>query len=162
MKTYQTIQPEVIVGLGEKTEFLEKEAPFLTVIKLHIQLEDWLGDDLMECHPCYIVTEKLKTGLQTTKFTGFEFSEMIVTKDEYFNDNYQLNKSLPEFYWMKIIGKQDFDDIIIGPEKSLLVGEELLDYLKKNFTLNYMDVKPERNEFDDLLDQMIAESKKNK
>ncbi|WP_128572333.1 MULTISPECIES: hypothetical protein [Chryseobacterium] len=85
---------------------------------------------------------------------------MIVTKGEYLNDNYQLNKSLPEFYWMKIIGKQDVDDIIIGPEKSLLVDEELLNYLKNNFTLNYMDINPERNEFDDLLDQMIAKSKK--
>lgn len=162
MKKYHIIQPEVIVGLGEKTEFLEKEPPFLTVIKLHIKLEDWLGDDLMECYPCYIVTEQLKTGLLETEFTGFEFSEMTKTKGEYFNDNYQLKKSLPELYWMKIIGKQDIDDIIIGPEKSLLVDEDLLNYLKNNFTLKYMDINPERNEFDNLLDQMIAESKKKK
>ncbi|MBB6369755.1 hypothetical protein HNP36_000808 [Chryseobacterium shigense] len=29
---YHIIEPEVIVGLGEKTEFLEKKPPFLTVI----------------------------------------------------------------------------------------------------------------------------------
>lgn len=28
---YKIVQPEVIVGLGEKTEFLEKEPPFKTV-----------------------------------------------------------------------------------------------------------------------------------
>ena len=60
---YKIIQPEVIVGLGEKTEFLEKEAPFKTITKLHIKLEDWLGDDLMECFPCYIITENLKNEL---------------------------------------------------------------------------------------------------
>lgn len=160
MRQYQTVQPEVIVGLGEETEFLEKKAPFLIVTKLHIQLEDWLGDDLMECHPCYIVTEKLKKDLQKSKFKGFEFSEMTVTKDEYFNDNYQLAKPLPVFHWMKINGKQDIDDICIGSGKSLLIDEQMLKYLKENFTLNYMDIDPERNEFDDLLDKMIAESKK--
>lgn len=162
MKTYQTIQPEVIVGLGEQTEYLEKEPPFLTVTKLHIQLEDWLGDDLMECHPCYIVTEKLKDGLQNIGFSGFKFAEMILIKDEYFDNNYQLKKGLPKFYWLQVVGKQDIDDMVIGIEKSLLIEEKMLTYLQENFILNYMDIGPERNEFDDLLDKMIAESKKNK
>ena len=30
MKKYNKLNPEVIVGLGERTEFLEKEAPFKT------------------------------------------------------------------------------------------------------------------------------------
>lgn len=160
MKTYQTIQPEVITGLGKNTEFLEKKPPFLTVTKLHIQLEDWLGDDLMECHPCYIVTEKLKEGLQNTGFSGFDFAEMTITKDDYFDNNYQLKKELPKFYWLQVIGKQNIDDIVIGTEKSLLIEEKMLTYLQENFILNYMDINPERNEFDDLLDKMIAESKK--
>lgn len=40
MKKFDKIQPEVIVGLGEHTEFLEKDVPFRTVLKLHIDLED--------------------------------------------------------------------------------------------------------------------------
>lgn len=37
----------------------------------------------------------------------------------------------------------------------------MLVYLQGNFSLNYMDIDPERNEFDDLSDKMIAENKKN-
>ena len=102
MKKYNKLNPEVIVGLGEKTEFLEKEPPFTTVTKLHIALEDWLGDDLMECFPCYIVTEELKKYLAQSHFTGFELMEMEVTKAECFNENYQwriqvINATFPLF-----------------------------------------------------------------
>lgn len=160
MKNYQKIQPEVIVGLGEKTQFLEKAPPFRTVTNLHIQLEDWLGDDLMECHPCFLVTESLKKGLESSYFTGFEFENLEVTKDEYFNDNYKLDKTLPKFYWLKVKGHETTDDITLDIDSVLNVSDELLLFLQKNYTLNYMDINPERNEFDDLLDQMIADSKK--
>ena len=158
MKEYKSIVPEVIVGLGERTEFAEKEPPFKTVIKLHILLEDWLGDDLMKCHPCYIVTDSLKAALETSHFTGFEFDKMKVTKDEYFNDNYQLDKPLPKFYWMKINGQKDKDNLYIS-NYDLYISSEMLEYLKKYFSIKYIDIEPERNEFDDLIDKMIAESK---
>lgn len=116
----------------------------------------------MECHPCYIVTESLKKGLENSEFTGFEFEEMRVTKVEYFDDNYQLDKSVPEFYWMKINGKEDISDFYIDKESSLFANQKLISYLKKDFQVKYLDINPERNEFDDLLDKMIAESKKNK
>jgi hypothetical protein len=162
MKTYNIIQPEVVVGIGENTEFEEKTPPFLTLKKLHINLEDWLGDDLMECHPAYIVTETLKIGLENSNFSGFTFQNMEVTKDEYFDNNYQQKKSLPIFYWMKVDGKKDVDDLFIGDAKSLLINEDLLKYLKSDFSTKYLEIDPERNEFDDLLDKMIAESKNKK
>ena len=162
MKNYQKIQPEVIVGMGEKTKFLDQKPAIKTVLHLHIQLEDWLGDDIMECHPCYLVTEKLKEGIERTSFSGFEFSELEMTKDEYFHDNYQLNAPLPKFYWLKIIGVINIDDLVVDLDSSLCISDEFLSFLQKNYTLNNLDINPERNEFDDLLDKMIAESKQNK
>jgi hypothetical protein len=156
---YKIIQPEVIVGLGNDTMFEETTAPFKTVKKLHIALEDWLGDDLMECHPCYIVTENLKNTLEKTNFTGFAFDNLTLTKDEYFSDNYSNEKPLPSFYWLKINGRVETDDIYVGEGSSLFCNEKLLEFLKENFTLKYLQIDPERNEFDDLLDKMIAESK---
>ena len=103
---YHIIEPEVIVGLGEKTEFLEKEPPFNTVVKLHIQLEDWLGDDLMVNSNCYIVTESLREAVEASDFTGFNIMDLEQTKDEYFDDNYHQEKPLPKFYWMEVIGKK--------------------------------------------------------
>jgi hypothetical protein len=156
---YKIIQPEVIVGIGNDSLFEETTAPFRTVKKLHIALEDWLGDDLMECHPCYIVTENLKNALEKTNFTGFTFDNLKITKSEYFSDNYHAEKPLPLFYWLKVNGKVGIADIYVGEGSSLFCEEKLLEFLKENFDLKYLQIDPERNEFDDLLDKMIAESK---
>jgi hypothetical protein len=158
MKEYKKIQPEVIAGLGDDTIFLESEPPFRTVTYLHIALEDWLGDDLMKCHPCYIVTESLKKALEESKFEGFDFSEMKVTKAEGFGD-YRKLKHLPEFYRMNITGTKSHGDFYVEDGPGLFVREELLAFLQRNFSVEYMDVTPERNEFDDLLDRMIAKRK---
>lgn len=159
---YKIVQPEVIVGLGNKTEFGEDAPPFKTVKKLHINLEDWLGDDLMECHPCYIITDNLKKGLESTDFSGFTFDRLELDRDEYFPDNYRLKKPLPLFHWLKITGKMNVDDVYIGEGKSLFCSDKFIKYLKENFTVNYLTIDPQKNEFDDLLAQMIADSKKSK
>lgn len=87
---------------------------------------------------------------------------MKVTKDEYFNDNYQQEKPLAKFYWMKINGKKDVNNVFIGDAKSLSVSQDLVEYLKNDFSVKYLEINPERNEFDDLLDNMIAENKSKK
>jgi hypothetical protein len=120
MKNYLTVQPEVIVGLGANTEFKEKSQPFKTVTTLHIDLEDWLGDDLMECHPYYIVTEKLKKILDANSFKGFNISEMKVTKAECFDNNYHQNKPLPQFYWLQVNGERSTADIYIDDSSNLI------------------------------------------
>jgi hypothetical protein len=159
---YKIIQPEVIVGLGDKTVFAEATAPFKTVTKLHIELEDWLGDDLMECHPCYMVTEHLKDKLAQSDITGYAIEPMLLTRNEYFANNYRLEKKLPPFYWLKINGTAgNKDDMYIGEGKALFASDKLIDFLKQEATVKYMEIDPQRNEFDDLLDKMIADSKKN-
>ena len=162
-KIYQKIQPEVIAGLGERTEYLEKQPPFNTVVKLHIQLEDWLGDDLMECHPCFIVTEELKKGLENSEFNGFEIAEMEVTQDEYFSNNYQLKKPLPKFYWLKIIGKKDADDFYLSEKDYLMSSGELTNFIKENYCHTYLDInKEEDTEQQGLLKKLLERAKQRK
>ncbi len=162
MKEYNKLQPEVIVGIGQNTEFEENKPPYKTVIKLQITLEDWLGDDLMECYPCYIVTQRLKDKLEiNNKLTGFKFSDMEVIKDEYFDDNYQLSRPIEKFYWMKIVGKKNINDVFIGDSYSLYASKEFINFLRANATINYLEIDSEKNEFDDLLDKMIADSQGN-
>jgi len=162
MKKYEKIIPEVIVGIGDNTEyypteFIEGQKRVIT--KLHIQLEDWLGDDLMEIYPCYIVTQQLKEALENNSFIGFTFAEIEVTEDEYFEDNYQLKKPRPDFFWIKIAGIKGQDDLYIN-EGALNISENLLKFIKDNFIITYAKINPERDEFDDLLAQMIKDSKK--
>ncbi|GHT59719.1 hypothetical protein AGMMS50239_07020 [Bacteroidia bacterium] len=160
MKEYKNIVPEIIVGLGDKTEFAEKEPPFKTVTKLHTRLEDWLGDDLMLNSNCCIVTEALKKALEKTELTGFEFAEMRVTKDEYFDDNYQLNKPLPKFYWMKITGTQNVDDLFLDSIDDLYASNIFLSFLKNGFQINHLNIDPKYDkETDDFIMSLIKRDK---
>lgn len=157
MKKYDKILPEVIVGLGSLTEY---EAGSTSIKKLHILLEDWLGDDLMKCHPVYFVTENLKKGLENKSFNGFQFEDMIVTEDEYFENNFQLDIPLPKFYWMKISGKQDEDDLYISSDDFLMADINFVDYLKKNFRTEFLHVNPEVNKKrEEFLEKLLARTK---
>ena len=155
MNDYLKIQPEVIVGLGERTEFSEIVPPFKTITNLHIMLEDWLGDDLMECFPAYIVTDNLKNALVESSYSGFQFKTMEVTQAEYFDDNFQLDKELPIFHWMVISGNIGSEDMALNNKKELFIRSDFLEFLNNDFDLNYLIVNPEKNEFDDLLEQML-------
>jgi len=155
---YREVIPEVIVGLGERTEFAEQEPPFKTVTSLHILLEDWLGDDLMKCHPCYIVTAQLKKALEESHFTGFEFAKMEVTKDEYFHDNYQLDRKLPRFFWIIINGRKDINDLYINDDNyRLMLSEKMFNWLKDNFNMNYLS--DDNNDVDDFMKRFLESQK---
>ena len=156
---YHIIEPEVIVGIGEKTEFLENRPPYKTVIKLHINLEDWLGDDLMLNSNCYIVTESLKNSLQKSEYSGFEFHDLELTKDEYFDDNYHQDRSLEKFYWMKINGERHMNDLFMN-NLELYASERLLNFLQKNFQTKYLRIDPIYDkETDDFILSLIARDK---
>lgn len=59
---------------------------------MHINVEDWISDDIMENFPVYIITERLKKGLQATDFKGFKINNLVLTTVEYFFENYQIKK----------------------------------------------------------------------
>lgn len=84
---------------------------------------------------------------------------MEVSKSECFEDNYNLDKALPKFYWLKVNGQVEKSNLYVGREKKLYASERFVKFVTENFTTKYLDIEPERNEFDDLLDQMIAKSK---
>ncbi|GAA4207947.1 hypothetical protein GCM10022289_31140 [Pedobacter jeongneungensis] len=156
---YQKTVPEIMMDLGENTVFDNPHSVHQKIIHLHINLENWLGDDLLWNLPETIVTERLKNALEHEKYTGFTFDEIEVTKDVYFDDNYHLNKPFPKFYWMKVNGKEDIDDVFLK-EYTLFMSDRFLKYLKINFSIDHLEINPTRNEFDDFIDKMISDSKK--
>jgi hypothetical protein len=160
--TYKKIVPEIMVDLGDNTIYENPNASTAKkILKLHINLENWLGDDLLTNHPVFIVTENLKEKLDKNIYSGFLFDDMEVTKDIYFKDNYHLNKALPKFFWMKINGKKGNDDLY-EEDFDLYASERFIKYLQGNFTTNNLEINPERNEFDDFIDKMIADRKNKK
>ena len=149
---YHLIEPEVLVGLGEETVFGNSNGDLLSI---HMNIEDWLGDDLLTCHPVFLVTEQLKSKLEKTTLTGFGFASIKQSFDEYFNDNFQLKIPIPEFHWLKINGQESKDDFFINQDKNLMVSETCFKFLKENAKLEYCEIDSlDDSDMDDLFDDL--------
>jgi len=135
---YRLIEPEVAGGLGEQTQLDNSFFPPL-IKNLHYEFEGWLGDDILESFPCYIVTEKLRKGLEQEKLTGISFDEVIVSKSETFLELYP-NKELPNFFWAKINGESNRDDFFITEKNGLAISERAYSLLK-NYKIDQADVE---------------------
>ena len=135
---YYTLEPEVACQLGEKSELDSRVHPPI-VNKLHCIFDGWIGDDLLELFPCYIVTDKLKKGLKERKLTGYHFEDIVITKSDLFIELYP-NKSLPQFFRLTVTGVKNKDDFVISDDNMLLVSEKAYSFLKK-YNIDHCDVK---------------------
>ena len=126
---------------------------------LHVDLENWFGDDLLETSSLdYVVSERLKLFLEKSDFSGFDFDTIEITKAEYFDDNYDLDIPLPKFYWMKIIGKADKNDFYLESKIDLYCSERLLIKLRELFSLNNLEIDPVKDdELEAFLNQLLDE-----
>ena len=95
------LEPEVAGELGEETLYqnfenvrLKGERPI--VDKLDYHFTGWLGDELLEATPCFIVTEELATSIQKNSLSGYRFEEVIVSLSDEFMEIYP-NRMLPKF-----------------------------------------------------------------
>ncbi|WP_121965802.1 hypothetical protein [Myroides sp. N17-2] len=155
MRKYNIVEPEVIVGLGEKTVFSDIDNSYSEILKLHIHLEDWLGDDLVVISNFYVVTDVLKEGLEQSELSGFEFVNIEVTKDECFNINFNKSRAFPSFWGMKITGVKGKDDVYVN-SLELNVSEEFMTFLKGEYQVHYLVVNPEYDkELDDFIMSLI-------
>jgi hypothetical protein len=114
---YKILEPEVPGGLGESSKLDFSTRP-PTVIALHFEFAGWLGDDLITTTPCFIVTDSLRTGLQTFNGTGYTFAELIVSKSEEFVSS-EFDPYQTTFSWLKVTGIAGVDDF--GLDKGRLV-----------------------------------------
>lgn len=126
---YFYIEPEVSGGFGDNTVADTTVHPPV-VSKLNYLFEGWLGDDLLESFPCYVVSEKLKSEIMNSELMGLEIDGLEVTKSEHFDELYP-GKELPEFYWLKVTGEAGKDDFGIASDHRLVVSDKALDVLKK-------------------------------
>lgn len=84
MKHY-ILEPEVAGALGPRSVVDTSTSP-PTVIALDYEFITWLGDDLLEAYPTYIVTERLRTALEQFGGTGYTFADLIVSHSEGFHE----------------------------------------------------------------------------
>lgn len=126
MNTY-TIEPEVAGGLGTGTVMDTTVHP-PRVEQLDYEFAGWLGDDLLEAFPCYIVTERLADALTNAELTGFTLADLTVSATEDFSEHF--HQPLPRFQWLRVHGRSDVDDMWLHDGHMLTVTETALAALR--------------------------------
>src|SRR5215470_10137854 len=101
---YYYLEPEVAGGYGEDT-VLDTSVRPERVERLHYEFQGWLGDDLLEAFPVFIISERLKNILQPLHATGYELDHVKVSKEPQFRELYPNAPPLPKFHWLKISGR---------------------------------------------------------
>src|SRR5688572_5915033 len=106
------IEPEVSGQLGETTVIDTTSHP--PIVKyLHFVFHGWLGDDLLECFPIFLITERLKLKLHESGLTGFQVKDCeIEASDEFIL--LQPSIELPNFYWLEVTGNSSDDFSILN------------------------------------------------
>jgi hypothetical protein len=125
---YYLIEPEVAGGLGDNTVIDTNFHPPI-VISLEYRFEGWLGDDILESFPCFLITEFLSAKLLDPKLTGITVAPVLVTQSE---ESRELNPdvSLPKFFWLKVVGVAGTDDFGLSEDHRLVISQAGLDIFR--------------------------------
>lgn len=149
------LEPEVSGGHGENTiygteEEIATEGISKKVKYLHYEFEGWLGDDLLESTPAFIVSSRLATELENSDFIDYKLEECLITKSDMFIEMYP-EKELPEFIRFIPLGKVEVEGenfknwsghhFCLSSKGELVVTQEALDFLKK-FSIDNCFITP--------------------
>jgi hypothetical protein len=119
---YYYIEPEVAGGLGNDTVIDASVHPPI-VTKLEYQFEGWLGDEVLETFPCFIVTDAVAREITGLKLTGFSLGSVKVSKSESFEE-VAPSMLLPSFFWLKVEGEAGMSDFGIAKDYRLVVSDK--------------------------------------
>lgn len=123
------VSPEVAGQLGESTVMETSSHPPI-VTHLHYHFDGWLGDDLLEAFPCFIITERLAEALTKSELTGWQLKDVVVSKSETFEDLYP-GRELPKFRWLVVHGQQG-EDFALADKLHLEVSDRALEFLRSS------------------------------
>ena len=108
-----------------------------TVTRLHYQFDGWLGDDLLEAFPCFIVTERLADALSKSMLTGWSLGPVEISTSAEFEELYP-DRELPRFVWLRVQGSPD-SDFALTADNRLAVSDRALEMLRR-FRIENADV----------------------
>ncbi len=137
MTEFYKLFPEVPGQLGEKTQMDTTSDP-PTVRYLHFIFDGWLGDDLIECFPCYLITTTFLKRLLMENLSGFDIEAVEIGYSEVFKELYP-NRKLPEFKWLKINGQIGNDFFL--RDKCLIVSKKVLKIFEENGNIRNCEIE---------------------
>ncbi len=124
------VEPEVAGGWGKNTVFDRTPKRPTVVHKLHYEFQGWLGDELLESTPCFIVSERMAEAIEEARLSGAMFDQVEVTTSERFRELYP-NRQLPKFVWLKVEGTAGNEDLGTAPDARLVVSYRALMLLRE-------------------------------
>ena len=148
---YYMIEPEVAGEIGENTIYdnydeiiNQKKKPIIS--HLHYIFDGWLGDELLELTPCFLISERLKKEIENHGFSGCRFADVEVSYSDEFLEIYPIRK-VPKFYRMIPLKtvfvendgyiNQDMDDFMLTQKSYLIISENVKNLLNNmNFAEN--------------------------
>ncbi|WP_099227822.1 hypothetical protein [Pseudomonas viridiflava] len=134
---YHYIEPEVAGGLGEGT-IINTSCHPPKIEKLEYRFDAWLGDDILETFPCYIVTTELAKAIKLNKLTGVSFLPVKISKSEFFLETYP-DLELPQFQWMSVYGEAGTHDFGLSKNYRLAISYSAMSTLK-NFKISHAEI----------------------
>jgi hypothetical protein len=136
---YYALEPEVAGHLGDHAIVDRSVHPPL-VKRVHYEFDGWLGDDLLEAFPCFIVTRALGQRLAAAGLTGFTLDDAEVSMSDLFEEVHP-DRELPGFAWLKVLGRPGTDDLGLSLDHRLVLSQRALDVLKP-FKVEHCDIEP--------------------
>lgn len=116
---------------------------------MHYEFEGWLGDDLLESTPVFIVSSNLVKGLKKSEFKDYKLEECLTTMSDVFKELYP-NKELPYFTRFIPRGTVEIEGehfnywsghhFCLSSKGELVVTKKALNFLKQ-FFIKYCDIK---------------------
>ncbi len=125
MTGYHVVEPEVAGGWGPDTQFTRTPGQPVVVHKLHYVFDGWLGDQLLETSPCYIVTAALADRITQANLTGFVLDSVKISKSDQFESLYP-GRELPDFRRFRVEGAAGQDDFGVTRDLMLVVSDTAL------------------------------------
>ncbi len=134
------LEPEVAGGLGERTGW-DRSGPVPRVTALHYEVDQWLGDDLLASHPCFLATERLARAMDEARLSGISWDRAEVTTSELARD-LAPDQQLPPFRWLRPVGEAGSDDVALDATGRLLCSDTALQLLR-GFHLQHCLIEPQ-------------------
>jgi hypothetical protein len=130
------LEPEVAGGLGPHTVMTTNVHP-PQVEHLHYEVEGWLGDELLESTPCFLISPEAAAALEQAGCTGLRTAdaEVTITPDA----APAVDSRVTGFLWLQPQGQPGRDDVAVDATASLVVSERALEVLR-GFRLEHCDV----------------------
>lgn len=138
---YFKLEPEIAGAIGDNSKIEYENGKIKEVLFLEFCFMDWLGDELLSTHPCYIITESVKNDIILNQLQGVQFQEILIS----FSDEFcELNETgrVPKF--IRIICNNDFEkkdndslqDFYLNKYKELIVSEKALKIFQNHTLAN--------------------------